>query len=99
MLVLFHFLEQAYHNQKCSSYFCPTPYLQLGCALQLMTVRFLGTFLEEPLAVPESVVAFVAEQLGISDWSDLLHYRHSRARFDNRPQIHGTFRKEVGIVS
>ena len=64
-----------------------TPYLQLGCALQLMTVRFLGTFLEQPLAVPESVVALRAEQLHISDWSDLPQYGQSRARFDNRPQI------------
>ena len=32
-------------------------------------------------------MAFAAEQLHLSDWSDLPQYGHSRARFDNRPQI------------
>lgn len=59
----------------------------MGLAIQLGTVRFLGTFLEEPLNVPDSVVAFIAEQLGFSDVSDLPQYATSEARFDNKKQI------------
>lgn len=37
---------------------------QLGYAVQLGTVRFLGTFLDNPEDAPAEVVEYVAEQLG-----------------------------------
>ena len=47
---------------------------RLGCALQLTSVRFLGTFLSDLLLVPANVQAFVARQLSINDVSALANY-------------------------
>jgi TnpA family transposase len=47
---------------------------QLGFALQLTTVRYIGLFLEDPLNVPWPVVEYLAEQLRIEDPSCVKDY-------------------------
>ncbi len=42
------------------------PHARLGCAVQLGTLRFLGTFLVDPLQVPAVVVQTLARQLGLA---------------------------------
>ena len=46
-------------------------HMKVGFALQMVTVRWLGTFLEEPLDVPGAVLDFVAGQLGVADPSQV----------------------------
>jgi hypothetical protein len=47
---------------------------RLGYALQLGSVRFLGTFLDDPLDVPRGVVEYLADQLGVPDASVVKDY-------------------------
>ncbi len=53
---------------------------RLGFAMQLGTVRFLGTFLSDPLDVPWQVVEYLAEQLRIRDPSCVKRYGNARRR-------------------
>ena len=66
---------------------------RLGFALQLATVRFLGTFLADPTDVPSGVVAHLRRQLGIADPTCL-------ARYLDRPATHrehaGEIRRRYG---
>lgn len=53
---------------------------RLGFAVQLTTVRFLGTFLENPLAVPAPVLSTLSRQLAIPLSDPLDSYRDGRQR-------------------
>jgi uncharacterized protein DUF4158 len=53
-------------------------HIRLGCALQLGTVRFLGTFLTDPTDVPPGVVMYMSRQLRIADPLCLSRYLDRR---------------------
>jgi hypothetical protein len=55
-------------------------HMRLGFALQSVTVRRLGTFLEDPLDVPGAALEFVADQLGVEVPSQVKRYTERRAR-------------------
>jgi len=52
---------------------------RLGFAIQLGTVRFLGTFLANPIEVPPNVVKYLAQQLAVVGTSDLSAYLEREA--------------------
>ena len=61
---------------------------RLGFALQLTTARWLGAFLPDPTAVPETVLNYVAGQLEIGDPSCVGRYLERRpTRFDHAEEI------------
>ncbi|MBV9139689.1 MAG: DUF4158 domain-containing protein [Pseudonocardiales bacterium] len=63
-------------------------HMKVGFALQLVTVRWLGTFLEDPLDVPSAVLDFVAVQLGVVDPSQVKRYiERTKTRFDHQWEI------------
>jgi hypothetical protein len=63
-------------------------HMKFGFALQLVTVRHVGMFLEDPLDVPVVVLEFVAEQLGIEDSSCVKRYtERDKTRFDHAWEI------------
>jgi TnpA family transposase len=64
---------------------------RLGFAIQLGTVRFLGTFLPDPTAVPATVVAYVAQQLGIPDATCLAQYQTRDTHWDHVAEIQRTY--------
>lgn len=67
-------------------------HMKLGFALQLVTVRWLGTFLENPIDVPVAVLEFVAGQLGVGDPSVVTRYLERRETpFDHQRDIRRAF--------
>lgn len=64
---------------------------RLGYALQLTTVRFLGTFLEDPAAVPGAVLHSLTSQLGIADADCVLAYRESEQRWRHTTEIRARY--------
>lgn len=64
------------------------PRMMFGFALQLVTVRYLGTFLNDPLDVPTGVADCVAEKLSIADPSCVKRYTERRpTRFEHQEEI------------
>ncbi len=61
---------------------------RLGFGVQLVTVRYLGRFLEDPLDVPTVVVDYVASQVGVADPSCVKAYLERRpTRFEHQVEI------------
>lgn len=60
---------------------------RLGYALQLVTVRAIGTFLSNPLAIPAPVVVAVARQLDVSDLAVLEGYSELAVRWRHTAEI------------
>src|ERR1700730_19421488 len=60
---------------------------RLGLALQLCSVRFLGTFLSDPADVPHSVVLTLATQLGLAVSTVLSRYRDGQMRYNHVHEI------------
>ncbi|KAB1940739.1 DUF4158 domain-containing protein [Micromonospora sp. ALFpr18c] len=59
---------------------------RLGFAVQLGTVRYLGTFLTDPVDVPWSVVDYVAVQLGVADASVVKRYtEREKTAYEHAP--------------
>ena len=65
---------------------------RLGFALQLATVRYLGTFLPDPLEVPAVVLDRLAGQLQIADPSCVKRYTERRTTpFEHRDEIKAAY--------
>jgi TnpA family transposase len=61
---------------------------RLGFALQLTTARFVGRFLPDPLEVPAEVIDYLADQLGVTDVSQIKQYTERRqTQFDHQDEI------------
>jgi len=70
---------------------CRGEHNRLGFALQLSTVRYLGTFLDDPVAVPAEVVQTLAHQLDIVDLDALRTYGIGKQRWDHAARIQISF--------
>ena len=66
---------------------CRGHHNRLGFALQLSTVRYLGTFLDDPIAVPFSVLQFLSRQLAIHTTDGLERYRDGEQREEHVTKI------------
>src|SRR4051812_1861108 len=62
-------------------------YMRLGFAVQLGTVRFLGTFIDDPTEAPPGAVEVLATQLDITSTDPLVRYAASERRRDHTLEI------------
>jgi TnpA family transposase len=63
-------------------------HMRMGFALQLVTVRYLGTFLNDPLDVPTDVLDYIGQQLEVSDPSCVKRYmERPPTRFGHAEEI------------
>lgn len=60
---------------------------RLGFALQLTTVRYLGSFLNTMSQIPAGVLTCIARQLGLPDTSCLIEYNYQRQRLRHINEI------------
>ena len=60
---------------------------RLGFAVQLGTVRFLGTFLVNPTEVPAVVVDYLAKQLDITNKECITRYGEGETHWDHAVEI------------
>jgi len=63
------------------------PHTRLGCAVQLGTLRFLGTFLVDPLQVPPVVVQTLANQLGLMPEQVAQYRDRLNTSYEHQPLI------------
>ena len=64
---------------------------RLGFAVQLATVRMLGTFLSDPTDVPTGVVEFVAAQIGIDAALFTGYSARPKTAYEHQWEIGATF--------
>ncbi len=62
---------------------------RLGFALQLTTVRYVGTFLDDPTDVPQAMLEYLAEQLAVRKPAAVVrnYLMREMTRFEHRWEI------------
>ena len=64
---------------------------RLGFAVQLRTVRYLGTFLEDPMALPDAVLHTLSKQLRIETREDAAVYGGGEQRWLHPTEIRAVY--------
>ncbi len=64
---------------------------RLGFAAQLATIRYLGTFLDDPLAVPAPVLHTLARQLRIEEIDGTREYSSGEQRWEHAIEIRAAY--------